>query len=84
MKQSGKFTLRIDQDLIIFLKKEALKEGLTLSAYIRRMLRAHLNKAQLRAVVTNDIQDRQGRGREGEEPSQEWKSEGPAHLAFTD
>ena len=82
MKQTGKFTLRIDQDHINFLKKEAAKEGLTLSAYIRRMLKAHLNKTKLRTLATNDVQDR--RGCDGEETSREWKSEEPAHLAFTD
>ena len=84
MKQSGKFTLRIDQDLINFLKKEATKEGLTLSAYIRRMLRAHLNKTKIRVVVTNNTQDHRGHDSDGEESSRERKSEEPAHLAFTD
>ena len=90
MKQSGKFTLRIDQDLINFLKNEAATEGLSLSAYIRRMLRAHLNKTKLlnqttlRAVLTTDAQNPRGLGVEDQESSPELKREEPAHLAFKD
>ena len=90
MKQSGKFTLRIDQDLINFLKNEAATEGLSLSAYIRRMLRAHLNKTKLlnqttlRAVLTTEAQDPRRLGGDPEEPSRELKREEPAHLVFKD
>ena len=83
MQQSDKFTLRIDQDHIDFLKKEATKEGLSLSAYIRRMLNAHLDKTRHRAIVANDIQDRKW-GCDGEEASREWQSEESAHCAMTD
>ena len=53
--QLDKFTLRVSHDLITILKKEASKEGRSLSAYIRRRLEAHVNKTKQRAFVTHDI-----------------------------
>ena len=55
MQQLGKFTLRIDQDHIDLLKKEASREGLSLSTYIRRRLEAHVKTTQQRAFATKDI-----------------------------